>query len=94
MSFELPPLRYPLVALEPWISRRALELHCHKHHAGYADKLNQPVAGTPLAGLELEKVIRRTAADPAHRRVDYVKAFLDHLVDWRHAEAALERRAD
>jgi Fe-Mn family superoxide dismutase len=199
MRFELPPLPYPLAALEPAISRRTLELHYHKHHAGYVDKLNELVAGTPLAGLGLEEVIRRTAADGAqrqvfenaaqawnhaffwssmtpgggspggalgeklradlggidafrklfltaaaarfgsgwvwlvldrerlavvhsanaenplvhamtpllvcdvwehayyldyqHRRADYVKAFLDHLVDWRRAEAALERRA-
>jgi Fe-Mn family superoxide dismutase len=201
MRFELPPLPYSLVSLEPWLSRRALELHYHRHHGGYVDKLNELVAGTPLAGLELAEIIRRTTADPAqrsvfenaaqawnhaffwasmtsgggagprgalgeklradlggidgfrklffaaaaarfgsgwvwlvldrerlavvhsanaenplthamipllacdvwehayyldyqHRRTDYVKAFLDHLVDWRHAEAALERRAN
>ena len=40
MKFTLPPLPYPVYALEPVISREALELHHAAHHQAYVDKLN------------------------------------------------------
>ena len=41
MTFSLPALPYALDALEPHISRRTVEFHYGKHHAGYVDKLNE-----------------------------------------------------
>ncbi|NLL44595.1 MAG: superoxide dismutase [Mollicutes bacterium] len=38
--YELPPLRYALNALEPYISERTVDIHYHRHHQGYLDKLN------------------------------------------------------
>ena len=63
MTFKLLPLPYAPSALEPAISARTIEFHYGKHHAGYVDKLNDLVRGTPLARLPLDEVILRTARD-------------------------------
>jgi Fe-Mn family superoxide dismutase len=63
MTFNLSPLPYALSALEPAISARTMEFHYGKHHAGYVDKLNKLVQGTPLARLPLDEIIQRTARD-------------------------------
>jgi Fe-Mn family superoxide dismutase len=63
MTFKLPPLPYATSALDPAISARTMEVHYGKHHAGYVDKLNKLVQGTPLARLPLDEVILRTARD-------------------------------
>jgi len=38
-----------------------MSFHYGKHHQTYVDNLNKLVAGTPLAGQPLEKIIRETA---------------------------------
>ena len=63
MAFKLSPLPYAPSALEPAISARTMEFHYGKHHAGYVEKLNKLVQGTPLARLPLDEVILRTARD-------------------------------
>jgi Fe-Mn family superoxide dismutase len=63
MTFKLSPLPYAPSALEPAISARTMEFHYGKHHAGYVEKLNKLVQGTPLARLPLDEVILRTARD-------------------------------
>jgi Fe-Mn family superoxide dismutase len=63
MTFKLSPLPYAPSALEPAISARTVEFHYGKHHAGYVEKLNKLVQGTPLARLPLDEVILRTARD-------------------------------
>jgi len=63
MTFNLSPLPYALSALEPAISMRTMEFHYGKHHAGYVDKLNKLVQGTPLARQTLDEIILRTARD-------------------------------
>jgi len=40
-SHALPPLLYPYSALEPYISRRTLEIHHDKHHVAYVNGLNK-----------------------------------------------------
>ncbi len=60
-AFTLPALPYAQDALEPHISARTLDFHYGKHHQGYLDNLNKLVAGTKLAGLSLEEIIRQTA---------------------------------
>jgi Fe-Mn family superoxide dismutase len=63
MTFKLSPLPYAQSALEPAITARTMEFHYGKHHAGYVDKLNKLVQGTPLARLPLDEIIQRTARD-------------------------------
>jgi Fe-Mn family superoxide dismutase len=59
MAFELIPLPYPQDALAPAISAQTLGYHHGKHHRAYVDKTNKAVAGTDLAGEDLEAVIAR-----------------------------------
>jgi len=56
--FELPQLPYALEALEPHISKKTLEFHYGKHHAGYVNNLNKLIAGTPFEGKSLEEIVK------------------------------------
>ena len=60
-SIQLPPLPYAEDALAPVISANTIGFHYGKHHKGYVDKLNGMIAGTDLAGLSLEEIVKRTA---------------------------------
>lgn len=59
MIHRLPDLPYELVALEPHVDTRTLQLHHSRHHAAYVDELNAVVerfpvlAGRPAAWLLL-----------------------------------------
>jgi len=61
---ELPPLPYAQDALAPVISAETLSFHYGKHHKAYVDNLNKLVAGTELAELPLEAVIKAVAGKP------------------------------
>jgi Fe-Mn family superoxide dismutase len=41
----LPPLPYPLDALEPHIDAQTMEIHHDRHHKAYIDKLNAAISG-------------------------------------------------
>lgn len=56
--FELPPLPYPMEALEPHISARTLSFHHGKHHQGYIDNTNAIVKKEGLWGKSLVDLIR------------------------------------
>ena len=62
-SITLPELPYMQNALEPVISARTISIHYGKHHAGYVDKLNDLVAGTPFDGRPLAEIVVRAAED-------------------------------
>jgi superoxide dismutase, Fe-Mn family len=62
--FLLQALPYEEGALEPVISSKTLSVHYGKHHKGYLNKLNELVAGTEFAGMELEDIIEKTAGKP------------------------------
>jgi len=78
-TYELPPLPFPLEALEPIISDDTLSFHYGKHHRGYVDNLNKLVAGTELAGLPLEEIIIQTAGKP-----DKAAIFNNAAQAWNH----------
>ena len=67
--FTLPPLPWGEQALDPVISARTIRLHYGKHHRTYVDKLNELVAGTRMAEMPLEQLIRETAGKPDTRKV-------------------------
>jgi Fe-Mn family superoxide dismutase len=67
--FTLTPLPFDQAALAPAISARTIDFHYNKHHKGYVDKLNELVAGTDLAGMSLEQVIKKTASDKSKTAV-------------------------
>ncbi|XP_072988628.1 superoxide dismutase [Fe] 2, chloroplastic-like [Typha latifolia] len=53
-----PP--YELDALEPYMSKRTLELHWGKHHQNYVDSLNKQLVNSPLYGCTMEELIKVT----------------------------------
>jgi Fe-Mn family superoxide dismutase len=57
--FKLPPLPYPMDALEPHIDARTMEIHHGKHHAAYVSNLNKAVAeAAELKDKSVEEIIR------------------------------------
>ena len=75
----LPPLPYAESALDPVISANTLGVHYGKHHKGYVDNLNKLIAGTELAGLSLEQLVRETAG-----KADSVAIFNNAAQIWNH----------
>lgn len=67
--FALPKLPWDEGALDPVISARTIGFHYGKHHKAYVDKLNELVAGTPLADLPLEQVIARSAGNKESQKI-------------------------
>lgn len=64
MAMQLPPLPYPLNALEPHISQETLEYHYGKHHQAYVTNLNNLLPGSGFENHSLEDIIRKTGAGP------------------------------
>jgi Fe-Mn family superoxide dismutase len=63
--FTLPPLPYPVDALEPYIDARTMEIHHGKHHATYVTNLNKAVADFPdLKQKTVEELLASQATLP------------------------------
>ena len=77
--FTLPPLPWGEQALDPVISARTIGLHYGKHHRTYVNKLNELVAGTKMADMPLEQVIRETAGKPETQKI-----FNNAAQTWNH----------
>jgi Fe-Mn family superoxide dismutase len=75
----LPPLPYAENALEPIISATTISFHYGKHHRAYLDNTNKLIAGTELADLSLEDLIRTVAGKP-----DKVAIFNNAAQTWNH----------
>ena len=62
MKHQLPPLPYPMDALQASISaRETLEYHYGKHHKTYVDNLNKQIAGTAYENMPLEEIIKNAS---------------------------------
>ena len=61
----LPELPYAKDALSPVISANTLDFHYGKHHRAYVDNLVKLIAGTELADVDLEGIIKKAAGDSA-----------------------------
>lgn len=54
-QFSLPPLPYPVEALEPTIDAETMTLHHNRHHAAYVSNLNGQIRANPaLQSLDLD----------------------------------------
>ncbi len=62
MSFSVPDLPYAFDALEPHIDTLTMEIHHDKHHAAYVAKLNDAVAGTSQATMDIDALVSDSAA--------------------------------
>ena len=63
MTHILMALPFEESALEPSISQETMAYHHGKHHAGYVDKLNALIQGTPYKEMELEEIIKTADGD-------------------------------
>ncbi len=75
----LAPLPYPENALEPAISGRTLSFHYGKHYRGYIDTTNKLIAGSDLADLPLDQIVRATAG-----KTDRATIFHNAAQAWNH----------
>src|SRR6476659_4874780 len=67
--FTLPPLPYPVDALEPHIDARTMEIQHDKHHAAYVANLNKAVAEFPELGKKtVEELLKDLNTLPAKIR--------------------------
>ena len=57
MAFSVPDLPYEFGALEPHIDARTMEIHHDRHHALYVANLNNAVAGSPLADMDIDDLV-------------------------------------
>lgn len=65
MTIKLTELPYDRDALEPHVSARTFSFHYDKHHQTYVNKLNELIAGTPMADLSLEEIIAKARESSA-----------------------------
>jgi superoxide dismutase, Fe-Mn family len=61
MEHKLPPLPYPMDALQPHISKETLEYHYGKHHQAYVTNLNNLIKGTEYENSPLEDIVKKAA---------------------------------
>ena len=61
MTVTLAPLPYALDALEPHMSRAALEAHHGHHHATYVQQVHELIRGSALASAPLDQIVRAGA---------------------------------
>ncbi|MCB0442679.1 MAG: superoxide dismutase [Flavobacterium sp.] len=66
-AFEMIALPYAYNALEPHIDAKTMEIHFSKHHLGYANKLNSAIAGTEMANMSIEDILKKL--DPENKAV-------------------------
>ena len=57
MKHQLPKLPYAQDALEPYFSKKSINLHYEKHHKKYVNNLNKLIPGTQYETLELDEII-------------------------------------
>ena len=80
--FTLPPLPWAEDALAPVVSAKTIGLHYGKHHRTYVTKLNELVAGTPLADQPLERVILDTANGKNQKVFNNAAQTWNHTFFW------------
>lgn len=77
---ELPPLPYETDALEPYLSKKVLELHYGKHHKTYVENVNKLVKGTVHEGKTVEQIIEKTTSGPIYNNAAQV---YNHTFLWK-----------
>jgi Fe-Mn family superoxide dismutase len=75
----LPTLPFAENALEPVISAKTLSFHYGKHHKTYVETANKLIAGTELADLPLDAIVRAVAGKP-----DRVAIYNNAAQAWNH----------
>ena len=82
MAFKLPKLPYEADALHPHIDKRTMNIHHGKHHAGYTNKLNAAIEGTPLAKQKIEDILKKASKHGAAVR-NNGGGYYNHSLFWK-----------
>ncbi|MEO1517989.1 MAG: superoxide dismutase [Bacteroidota bacterium] len=82
MAFKLPDLPYAYDALQPHLDKRTMKIHHERHHAGYTNKLNAAVEGTPLEKLKIEDILKDISKYPTAVR-NNGGGFYNHSLFWK-----------
>jgi len=91
-AFSMIPLPYPEDALEPAIDTRTMNIHYHKHYAGYVRKLNAAVKDVP-GSPSLEDVLAHLSDLPEGTRVSVRNnggGTYNHSLFWKSMAPPLE----
>ena len=87
MTHNLPPLRYPFDALEPYIDARTMEIHHDKHHGTYVTNLNKALEGHPeFQKLSVEELVAQIGKVPEAVRTAVRNnggGHLNHSMFWK-----------
>jgi len=84
-GFKLPPLPYPVDALEPHIDAETMTIHHDRHHKAYVDNLNKAVAGTDWAKMPIEELVAKVKEVPEAKRQAVINnggGHLNHSFFW------------
>lgn len=85
--FTLPPLPYPVDALEPWIDARTMTIHHDKHHAAYINNANKALVNQPaLSKLSPEEILKTLNSIPEPLRTtlrNNVGGHYNHSLFWQ-----------
>src|SRR5262245_839258 len=81
-SFTVPKLPYDYDALEPIIDKMTMTIHHDKHHQTYVDNLNKAVAGTEMAGMSIDDLVKKVKDVPQAKRAAIINNGGGH---WNHS---------
>ena len=80
--YTLPKLPWDEAALDPVISARTISFHYGKHHKAYVDKTNELVAGTRMAGMPLDELVRAAEREKNQRLFNNAAQAWNHAFFW------------
>lgn len=66
--YTLPPLPYPVDALEPHIDRQTMEIHHQRHHQTYVTQLNLALSGKQVPAMPVDDLVARLDTLPVEIR--------------------------
>ena len=87
MAYELPPLTYPINALEPHIDSKTMEIHHDKHHQAYITNATTALKDSPeLLALPVEELLADLSVVPEAIRTavrNNVGGHANHSLFWK-----------
>lgn len=90
-AFKPAELHFNRSSLEPHVSAETMEFHYDKHYLGYLAKVNALVAGSDLATMPLEEVIRHAAWKRRRPLLANAAQTWNHAFFWESLSPELDR---
>ena len=86
MAYQVPDLKYPYDALEPYIDEATMRVHHDKHHQAYVTNANAALEGTEWADRPVEAVLASLDVIPEDKRAavrNNAGGHANHDLFWR-----------